>query len=433
MKEQDHIPTGRGARAGKFLKTGAQIGGNYLKHYAKRLVNSEVSDDELHQANAQDIYATLSELKGSALKVAQMMSMDQGIIPEAYVNRFALAQYSAPPLSYPLVIRTFQKTFGKGPNDIFDQFSSSAVSAASMGQVHKAELNGKTLAVKIQYPGVKDSLQSDLKMVRPIAARLFQLNTGDVDHYLNEVATRMEEECDYRLELRRGMEIASACSHLRGIRFPEYYPDLSGDRVLTMDWIEGMHLKEFLETNPSYEIRQKIGQTIWDFYDHQIHELKSLHADPHPGNFLFLEDGTVGVIDFGCVKVLPEDFYHSFFKLTQPEIITDKDQMNTALLELDFYREDDPEDLREFISTTMTEFLTLLARPFREETFDFGDSSYIREVFELGERYGKDHKIRKVGAGRGPADAIYLNRTYFGLYTLLNRLGVVVNTSRSES
>lgn len=432
MKEQDKIPTSKTSRAGKFIKTGAQIGGNYLKHYATKLVKGEASEDDLHNANAEDIYNTLSELKGSALKIAQMMSMDQGILPKAYADRFALAQYSAPPLSYPLVIQTFKKTLGKSPSDLFDTFSTNAVSAASIGQVHKATKDGLTLAVKIQYPGIKDSLESDIKMVKPMAARLFNLNAADIDHYLKEVEGKMLEECDYSLEVQRGMEISKACSHLLNVHFPEYYPEWSSERIVVMDWLEGKHLKEFMESNPSPEIVQSIGQAIWDFYDFQIHELKELHADPHPGNFLFREDGSIGVIDFGCVKTLPEAFYESFFKLTNESALNDKSFLNAALIELGFYSEDDDDELKEFILETMKEFLSLLGRPFREGEFDFGDDQFIQDVYAMGQRFGKDTKIRKIGAGRGPVDAIYLNRTYFGLYSLLNSLGVKVNTTRKE-
>lgn len=430
MKEQDRIPTSKGARTGRFLKTGVQIGGNYLKHYAKRLVNSETDETDLHEANAEDIYDALSELKGSALKVAQMMSMDQGILPDAYADRFSMAQYSAPPLSYPLVIQSFRKAIGKSPNDIFDSFTQKAVSAASMGQVHQAELDGKKYAVKIQYPGVKDSLQSDLKVVKPLAARLFQLNPRDIEHYVNEVAVRMEEECDYVLELERGAGISKSCAHLDNLIFPKYYPQWSNDRILTMDWMDGAHLKEFLATNPSDEVKQQIGQAIWDFYDYQIHTLKELHADPHPGNFLFTTDGKVGVIDFGCVKTLPESFYQSFFKLTEKDILDDKEKLDSALIELEFYSEEDAPELKKFIFDTMSEFLELLGRPFRESPFDFGDTAYIEKIYALGNKFGKDKKIRKIGAGRGPADAIYLNRTYFGLYTLLHKLGAKVKTER---
>jgi predicted unusual protein kinase regulating ubiquinone biosynthesis (AarF/ABC1/UbiB family) len=135
-KEFDKIPVTRIQRASKFIATGARIGTNYLKHYSKRLINQETTREELHEDNARDIYASLSELKGSALKVAQMLSMDKNLLPTAYQQKFAMAQYSAPPLSYPLVVKTFQKNFGKGPDQLFDSFTLSAVNAASMGQVH---------------------------------------------------------------------------------------------------------------------------------------------------------------------------------------------------------------------------------------------------------------------------------------------------------
>ena len=144
MKEEfDRIPVSKVHRASKFIATGAKIGTNYLKHYSKQLVNGDTGKEELHHDNARDIYNSLSELKGSALKVAQMLSMDRSLLPAAYQQKFSMAQYSAPPLSYPLVVKTFQKYFGKSPEKIFDTFSTKAANAASMGQVHRATLNGK--------------------------------------------------------------------------------------------------------------------------------------------------------------------------------------------------------------------------------------------------------------------------------------------------
>ena len=168
MKEQDKIPTTKVKRAAKLVSTGAKIGGNYVKYYAKKAVGNENARKDLFEDNADDIYESLSELKGSALKMAQIMSMDKGMMPTAFTEKFAQAQYSAPPLSYPLVVKTFRAQFGKAPTEMFDTFSRHAVNAASIGQVHKATLNGKEYAVKIQYPGVADSVKSDLKLVKPI-------------------------------------------------------------------------------------------------------------------------------------------------------------------------------------------------------------------------------------------------------------------------
>ncbi|HEY0109594.1 MAG TPA: AarF/UbiB family protein, partial [Fibrella sp.] len=156
MKTQNSVPTSKVARASQFVKAGVKVGGNYIKHYTKKLVDPSMTKEDLHADNAADIYDALSELKGSALKMAQMLSMDRGILPTAYSDKFAMSQYSAPPLSGPLVVKTFRTYFGKSPNDLFDKFNINSVNAASIGQVHSAWKDGKKLAVKVQYPGVAD-------------------------------------------------------------------------------------------------------------------------------------------------------------------------------------------------------------------------------------------------------------------------------------
>ncbi len=149
MKTQKSIPTTKVERSAKFVKTGIQIGGNYIKHYSKKLFNPEMDREQLNEDNATDIYKSLSELKGSALKIAQMLSMDKNILPKSYVDKFTQSQYNAPPLSGPLIVRTFTKNFGKTPENIYDSFNLTSSNAASIGQVHQATLNGKKLAVKI--------------------------------------------------------------------------------------------------------------------------------------------------------------------------------------------------------------------------------------------------------------------------------------------
>lgn len=427
-KEQEKISTGRMARTGKFISTGARVGGNYLKYYGKRLVGGPDDPQSLQQKNAEDIYKALSQLKGSALKIAQMMSLDQGILPEAYTSKFAQAQYSAPPLSYPLVVQTFKRSLGKAPGDLYDSFTKKAVAAASIGQVHKAEKDGKPLAVKVQYPGVGDSISSDLRMVRPVVGTMFNISSSEMDHYLEEVEERLLEETDYNLELQRSKDISKACAHIQGLSFPTYYEELSSERILTMDWLEGKHLDDFLKTNPSQELRNRIGQILWDFYDYQIHDLKQLQADPHPGNFLFREDGSIGVIDFGCVKVLPEDFHQNYFQLMDPAIKADEQAFQQLLFDLDFLLKADRDDEVTHFTAVYREVHDLLGRPFFSEVFDFSDKQYFAQIYALSDVYTNDKMLRKAKAARGPRDAIYLNRTYFGLYSLLNRLGAKVST-----
>ncbi len=172
MKSIDRIPTSKIQRASKIVTTGLKVGVNYAKYYGQKIVHDESeAKQQLNSANAEDIYDGLKELKGSALKVAQMLSMEKNILPRAYVEKFSLAQFSVPPLSAPLVKKTFRRYFSSNPDQVFDSFSEQSVNAASIGQVHKATLKGKTLAVKIQYPGVAESISSDLAMVKPIAKK----------------------------------------------------------------------------------------------------------------------------------------------------------------------------------------------------------------------------------------------------------------------
>ncbi|HER40341.1 MAG TPA: AarF/ABC1/UbiB kinase family protein, partial [Salinimicrobium catena] len=193
MKTIDKIPTGKLGRTGKMLQTGFKVGGNYLKYYGKKAVNPELSREELHQSNADDIYNGLKSLKGSALKVAQMLSMEKNLLPGAYVEKFSLAQFSVPPLSAPLVRKTFKKYHGANPEDIFDTFSRESVNAASIGQVHRATNDGKDLAVKIQYPGVAESISSDLAMLKPIALKMFNIKSKDAEKFFREVEGKLLE------------------------------------------------------------------------------------------------------------------------------------------------------------------------------------------------------------------------------------------------
>ena len=176
MKTIDKIPSTKIGRAANVLKTGLKVGRNYVAYYGDKLIDNDKGREELDKRNAKDIYQGLTEMKGSALKVAQMLSMEKNIIPQAYAQEFTQAQYSVPPLSPPLVKKTFKKHLGKYPNELFDYFDLESIRAASMGQVHKATLNGDELAVKIQYPGVAESISSDLALVKPFAIKMFNLN-----------------------------------------------------------------------------------------------------------------------------------------------------------------------------------------------------------------------------------------------------------------
>lgn len=420
MKTIDRIPTSKIQRATKLVQTGAKIGVNYIKYYGDKLVNSEEEAKErLNQNNAEDIYDGLKQLKGSALKVAQMLSMEKNILPQAYVEKFSLAQFSVPPLSPALVIKTFKKYFGKHPNDIYDSFNSTSVNAASIGQVHLAEKDGKKLAVKIQYPGVSDSIASDLALVKPIAIKMFNIKGKDSDKYFKEVENKLIEETDYILEVEQSKEIAEACAHIPNLKFPTYYPEISSERIITMDWMKGEHLSEFTAHNTDTEFSQKLGQALWDFYMYQIHVLKKVHADPHPGNFLISKKGELIALDFGCMKIIPEDFYVPYFELAEKENLKNPEFFSKKLYELEILRSDDSPEEVEFFTAMFHELLSVFTQPFNQETFDFGNGEFFSKIADLSERYSKSTELRNMNGNRGSKHFIYINRTFFGLYNLM--------------
>ncbi|PCE64782.1 ABC1 kinase family protein [Sediminicola luteus] len=423
MKTLDRIPTSKIQRAGTLIGTGLKVGVNYAKFYGEKIIGSEIeAKEKLNESNATDIYDGLKSLKGSALKVAQMLSMEKNILPRAYVERFSLSQFSVPPLSAPLVKKTFKSHFGKNPEEVFDRFSSNSVNAASIGQVHKAYKNGNELAVKIQYPGVADSISSDLALVKPIAIKMFNLQGEGSESYFKEVEDKLTEETDYRLELEQSVAISQACSHIPKLRFPKYYQSLSSERILTMDWIRGQHLSEFTDNIKDQATANALGQALWDFYMYQMHALKKVHADPHPGNFLVTDAGELAVIDFGCIKTIPESFYVPYFELAKRENIENPDFFERKLYELEILRPEDGPEEKKFFSALFHEMLQLFTQPFQQEYFDFSDAEFFGKIAELGQRYAQDTQLRKMNGNRGSKHFIYINRTFFGLYNLMHDL-----------
>ena len=428
MSGQRSIPKSKVARAASLAATGAKIGVNYLKYKSRSGLGDDGARAAFHDETAIDTYKAFSKLKGGPLKVAQMLSLDQNLMPDQYIREFSKSQYSAPPLSYPLVVRSFQREFGKKPTEIFDEFSTEAVAGASIGQVHKARKNGKDYAVKVQYPGVADSLDSDLRIVRPLAMMLFKLDAETIDPYLGEVKKRLLEETDYAHELERSVELSKATEHLEGIHFPKYYPKLSRKKILTMDWIDGLHIDQFAKSDASQDQRNHIGQSLWNFYHHQIHELRMFHADPHSGNFL-VKDDQLWVLDFGCVKRLDEQFYQDYFALMACYQTARQSQLDELLERLTLFKKGESSEEREFLRPWIRESIELLGRPFWQEEFDFSDKAYLREIYDFGERAKIDPQLQRAQRGRGNPEALYLNRAYFGLYNLEGMLGAKIRTS----
>jgi len=420
MNSIDRIPISKVERATNLVHTGAKVGVNYLKYYGKKLTSNEnEARAQLNEDNAEDIYDGLKRLKGSALKVAQMLSMEKSIMPQAYVEKFSLSQFSVPPLSPALVLRTFKKYFGRSPHEVFDRFDAQSVNAASIGQVHKAFKNHKALAVKIQYPGVANSISSDLALVKPIAIKMFNIRGKDSDKYFKEVENKLMEETNYQLEIQQSLDMVAACRHIPNLIFPEYYPEFSSEKILTMDWMEGVHLSEYVSHENEQKDLDTLGQALWDFYMYQIHKLKKVHADPHPGNFLVSKNNELIALDFGCIKVIPDSFYKPYFELATGDNLSNPLLFKEKLYELEILLPGDSAAEVSFFTEMFHELLTVFTEPFQQEVFDFSNDSFFKKISSLGEKYSKNTELRKFNGNRGSKHFIYMNRTFFGLYNLM--------------
>jgi predicted unusual protein kinase regulating ubiquinone biosynthesis (AarF/ABC1/UbiB family) len=259
---------------------------------------------------------------------------------------------------------------------------------------------------------------------------MFKLNPVEYDEFIQEVEQRMMEETDYALELKRSIELSSKCIHIKNIVFPKYYPEFSSAKILTMDWIEGMPLGERLKKNLPEGEGTKLGQAMWDFYHFQMHQLRAVHADPHPGNFIITPDYQLGIIDFGCVKVIPPDFYKVYFHLLDRDFLSNKKKMEKTFSDLRFIYPDDSAKDKAFFKELFTHLVELLSRPFHTDEFDFSDKTYFDELYKFGEELTNMKELRQSKKARGVRDAVYINRTYFGLYTILHDLKATIVTSR---
>lgn len=423
MKSLNHIPQTKIQRASKFLKIGAQVSTNYVKYLGNRVVSSEEnSRQKLNQANATDIYDGLSELKGSALKMAQMMSMDDGIMPKEYVEKFSLAQFKVPPLSAPLARKTFKTAINSYPEEVFTKFKKESSYAASVGQVHEAWINEQKFAVKIQYPGVAESIISDLRLVKPIAMRILKLKNEDVAEYFREVQDKLLEETNYTLEKENLIEAGLLSKHLDNIVIPKVNEAFSSQTVLTMEWMNGLHLSEYVEQEKSQEKRNEIAQSLWDFFQYHIHVHQKVHADPHPGNLKVNENNELVVLDFGCMKEIPFDFYESFFKLADIENIQNESVFVSVLKELQLINDSDDDKDLETIKSTFRTLLTIINKPYNFEKFDFSDPEYFKQLLLLGSELKDDKALRQLKGKRGSRHFLYVNRTLIGLLGLMNTL-----------
>jgi predicted unusual protein kinase regulating ubiquinone biosynthesis (AarF/ABC1/UbiB family) len=314
-------------RAARLAQLGAEIAGSYLAYQVQSLFLDDKKKGERRQAlrrsNAKQIRNGLQDLRGPIMKVGQAMSMQSHFFDPGVIEELAGLQMQAPPMHPTLMRAQFKGAMGKLPEEVFREFDLEPFAAASLGQVHWAVTKGgDKVAVKIQYPAIREAIESDFKMLRTagFAARL----SGHLqDSVVREAERGILEETDYLKEAQNIGHFQKKLAPLPYVRVPKVYPALGCDQVLTMSRVPGLRLQEFLATNPSQELRDKIGAALTHMFFFQLFRVQALHADPHPGNYLFNDDGTIGLVDFGCVKYLKPEVVRCYAQFWSREWVHD--------------------------------------------------------------------------------------------------------------
>ena len=306
----DDIRRGRAARNVKLASLPVGMAGRAALGFGKRLTGKSRDEvnAELMDKAAQQLFTVLGELKGGAMKVGQALSVMEAAIPERYGKPYREAltklQKDAPPLPAAKVHRVLDAQLGTKWRDRFTSFDDKPIASASIGQVHKAVwADGREVAVKIQYPGADEALRADLKTMQRMVSVLKQLSPGaDIEGVVDELIERTEMELDYRLEA--GNQRAFAKAYRDHPHFVVPAVIASAPKVVVAEWIDGIPMSVIIREG-TQEQRDLMGTRLFELTYDAPRRLEMMHGDAHPGNFMLMPDGRMGVIDFGAVAPLP--------------------------------------------------------------------------------------------------------------------------------
>jgi len=425
------IPQGRVRRTAPLVALSARAaGGTVADVLRRRLTGNEEKSLELHLRNAERYADTLSRSKGVLMKVGQILSFVDisaavgGQYGAVYRSALSSLQSDAEPMAPELAAAVIESELGAPPEALFATFSPTPMAAASIGQVHAARLHdGTEVAVKVQYPGVGDAIRDDLANTELLFTFL-KIAKGVVPSYrsfdvraiADEIAERFSEELDYRTELANQADFAE---HYRGhpyIRVPDVFPELSSDRVLTTAMAHGRRWDEIGDADQA--LKDRWGEAIYRFFFGSMARFGMFNADPHPGNYLFHDDGTVTFLDFGCVKRMTPHVQRGVWETAIAAVEGDGERLVRAFVEHGFARAQDPPDPARAVAWMSNNFTPVRApQPY---TFT---PAYAGEL--LGEMAQMDKEMmRRVTV---PKDFVFTNRIFAGLYSVLGELGATAD------
>jgi len=420
------LPSSQLARAGVVGSTAMRIGVGKLKNKAKRPFLSkqgiQIANESQQDEDADILFKAITKLRGTAVKLAQMLGMETDLLPERVREELSKSYHQVPPLNRVLVQKVMTTEFGKSPDRVFEKFDPVAMAAASLGQVHRAEVDGgKQVAVKVQYPGIHVSIDSDLKLLRKLAGNGMKLlpkhrqpNREVVETSINEVGQRLREETDYQLEAKNTRWFKQNLS-MAGIEVPEVYDKYCTDRVITTQLLEGLHIDDWLATGPSQQLRDRAAQLMYELFIHSTVEHGRVHADPNPGNYLFKNNGDIALIDFGCVKKLSKNFTQKLPALLHAFYADDLEKIIQAYSDLGMRLVPELSDEYEKVLRPFGEWLS---RPIREPYFDFKEhNDYTTSGLQVVKALSEMPLLESV-----EKDFIFFDRTLYGMFKIFERL-----------
>jgi predicted unusual protein kinase regulating ubiquinone biosynthesis (AarF/ABC1/UbiB family) len=391
---------------------------------------AEVVATELQRRTAEQLFRVLGELKGGAMKLGQALSVFEAVLPEELAGPYRASltalQHAAPPLPASVVHKVLADELGEKWRDRLVEFSDKAAGAASIGQVHRAtwrSLHGEEhdVAVKVQYPGVAKALHSDLRQLSRLAKLFKVLHTGiDISAMAAEMIDRLDEELDYEREGASQRRFAAAFDGTLGGSEDIYVPKVlaATPRVLVTEWLTGRPLSAII-TDGTQEERDRVGaQLVRAVYSGPA-RTGLLHADPHPGNFLVLPDGRLGMLDFGAVKELPDGLPAPLGILAGWTVLGDGDELLAALIDVGFLDAD--------TSVTAQEALEYFAPMC--EMFEHDEFAFSRTWLRHNAAHLIDPRSSTSAVGRQltlPADYFTVHRVVLGVMGVLSQLGAVV-------
>lgn len=382
---QQPLPIGRFQRMRALGSLQAKIGAAYLFHWLRGWFTSAEENQrrlaEAHWRTALRMLDSMSYLRGVVMKVGQTLANFPDIAPREFVETLEQLHFNAPPMHWSLLREMVFNELGDDPENLFAEFDKTAFAAASLGQVHRARLKtGEEVAVKIQYPGIARSIESDFRnlFLFLLPARLTSDWESTKDQF-EDLRRRLELETDYELEATNLRKARSVFREQDRIVVPRVFPQFSTSRVLTMERLEGVHLHEYLARGPSQNDRNDLGRQMIKAWYRMAYAGHMWYIDMHPGNFLIMDDGRLGVIDFGLIIPLEGEEWERFRRLDRPLTTGRREDRIAAMKEWNDVRDDEIDRLRVF-----EEYgdLCWRARYWGAE-YDFGDETAFRRMIEL--------------------------------------------------